>query len=258
MKNIIKSFPQPLNQKCLIHTCPTGCLTCSGTSGNCGACTPGCELRGSTCVTCLSGVCTPCHLPCATCITGSLDCQTCNKTINQGGLSYQCLVGFIMNTSNYFVINVNFYVQHVKQTQIIVQHVLQPILLILLITYANANLINFELNVSVSLKVVKNCTRQCQTCASLDTFCTSCISGLNKKLLNNQCVCGDGFYGSAFCSPCNLPCKNCISSAVCTSCNDSIHQTEVSCTCPATLYMNASFMCQSCVSPCLNCTSDLS
>ncbi|CAD8165030.1 unnamed protein product [Paramecium pentaurelia] len=237
------------------HTCPTGCSACSGASGNCSGCLSGYYLVGQNCNACPASGCPLCQLPCSTCVTGSSNCLTCNDSANQELSACQCKAGYIMNTSNYLCNQCQF---PCATCQTNVNYCLTCASTYTLnSTNHTCECQNNQYESNSNPKTCQNCTSPCQTCTSSDTFCTSCVSGLNKKLFNNQCVCDDGFYGSATCTACNKPCKNCSSSTICTTCNDPIHQTGTSCTCPATFFMNTSFMCQSCVSPCLNCTSEL-
>lgn len=46
----------------------------------------------------------------------------------------------------------------------------------------------------VLLLLFKECSKTCETCTSNITLCNSCYPNSKRELVNNSCLCKDGFF----------------------------------------------------------------
>ncbi|CAD8152359.1 unnamed protein product [Paramecium pentaurelia] len=95
------------------------------------------------------------------------------------------------------------------------------------------------------------CLSPCYTCSSSSTNCQSCITGLNRHLNNQTCVCDDSYFEDESCKSCKLPCKNCSSENTCLSCNDQLIQILPQFNFQDGYFMDESFLCQQCSHLCI-------
>lgn len=72
------------------------------------------------------------------------------------------------------------------------------------------------------------CSNQCLTCSIIPNNCTSCSAG-DRYLLNNNCLCKEGFYDNGgVCIACDVKCRTCANTATnCLACNI-MHKTTLS------------------------------
>ncbi|CAD8151785.1 unnamed protein product [Paramecium octaurelia] len=61
--------------------------------------------------------------------------------------------------------------------------------------------------------VCQPCTSPCLNCEISNTHCLSCITGVNRVLSSNACICAPGYYETTtspkVCQPCTPPCATC-------------------------------------------------
>ncbi|CAD8117276.1 unnamed protein product [Paramecium primaurelia] len=113
-----------------------------------------------------------------------------------------------------------------------------------------------EFEADTNPKSCFGCLSPCNTCSGSSTNCQSCITGLNRHLNNQTCICDDSYFEDESCKPCKLPCKNCSSENTCLSCNDQLIQILPQCNCQDGYFMDQSFQCQQCSHPCIKCHID--
>ncbi|CAD8129010.1 unnamed protein product [Paramecium sonneborni] len=105
-----------------------------------------------------------------------------------------------------------------------------------------------------------NCPIECNQCLS-STQCIECLTINNRKLLDQQCVCIDGYYptnNNPICLICNKFCESCFgpTNNECISCKNinMIQKVESTCSCPqGKCYEEETNSCNTCHFSCLTC-----
>ncbi|CAD8193538.1 unnamed protein product [Paramecium octaurelia] len=105
-----------------------------------------------------------------------------------------------------------------------------------------------------------DCPIECNQCLS-STQCIECLTTNNRRLVNEQCVCIDGYYpiiGSPICLICHNFCETCFgpTNSDCLTCKNisMIQQVESTCSCPLnTSYQESTKSCISCHFSCQTC-----
>ncbi|CAD8059012.1 unnamed protein product [Paramecium sonneborni] len=105
-----------------------------------------------------------------------------------------------------------------------------------------------------------DCPDECNQCLS-STYCTECLLTNNRKLINGQCNCIDGYYpivSNPQCQQCHKFCETCFgpTNNECSKCSNiiNIENMESKCSCPTnSYYEDALRTCSLCDQSCQTC-----
>ncbi|KAL4470308.1 hypothetical protein ABPG74_011919 [Tetrahymena malaccensis] len=213
-----------VQQKCV--DCNANCRTCKDKDNLsvCTSCNAGQFLYNNTCVSkCpdqtysdTNNVCQPCNPICATCVTASSQCTSCNSPLTLSGTSCQCSSGFYNSQTN-------------KCVQCTPHEVPD-----------NAN------------QKCVTCDANCLSCQDIKnlSICTSCSAPQSLYLQKCQNPCPVGYYSdqNQICQLCSTNCKTCKNnSSTCTSCPDTTFTlSNDKCVCQNSVYDSINNTCVQC------------